>query len=131
MRLIKICLLAFLLASEAHAGQAGLSILRETRDGIIYLDLANIQKQGQIQRVMSSQDFHRKQVIDGHDYLSAKAWYEVDCAGKQIRQTSLEVFAENMSMGGVVHSKSEPLPWASAGEQSLSGLIWRAVCERP
>ena len=128
---IKIFLLSVLLMSEAYAGQAGLAILRETRDGIIYLDLANIQQQGQIKRVMSSQDFHRKRTIDGHDYLSAKAWYEVDCAAKQIRQTSLEVFAENMSMGGAVHSKSEPLPWAAAEEQSLPGLIWRAVCERP
>jgi hypothetical protein len=80
---------------------------------------------------MSSQDFHRKQTIDGHDYLSAKAWYEVDCAAKQIRQTSLEVFAENISMGGAVHSTSEPLAWAAAEEQSLPGLIWRAICERP
>ena len=121
---------SFLLAgvSVAHAGQAGLSILRETRDGILYLDRDSIEKQGTIQRVMSTQDFHRVQNLDGHDYLSAKAWYEVDCAAKKIRQVSLEVFPENMAMGGAVHSKTEPQPWTDADDNSRTGVVWKGVC---
>lgn len=123
-------IVSFMLAavSLAQAGQAGLSILRETRDGILYLDRDSIAKEGSIQRVMSTQDFHRVQNLDGHDYLSAKAWYEVDCAAKKIRQVSLEVFPENMAMGGAVYKKTEPTPWADADDNSRPGVVWKGVC---
>ena len=114
--------------SVAHAGQAGLSILRETRDGILYLDRDSIAKEGGIQRAMSTQDFHRLQNLDGHDYLSAKAWYEVDCAAKKIRQVSLEIFPENMAMGGAVYKKTEPTPWVDADDNSRPGVVWKGVC---
>ncbi len=122
-----------MLAAEsfAYAGQTGLCILRETRDGILYLDRDSIEKQGTIQRVMSTQDFHRVQNLDGHDYLSAKAWYEVDCAAKKVRQVSLEVFPENMAMGGAVHSKTEPQAWADADDNSRPGVVWKGVCGKP
>ncbi len=128
MRLPVIFLFLWSAVSAAHAGQAGLSILRETRDGILYLDRESIEKQGNIQRVMSTQDFHRVQNLDGHEYLSAKAWYEVDCTAKKVRQVSLEVFPENMAMGGALYTKTEPQPWADADDNSRPGIVWRGVC---
>ncbi|MEK0427992.1 MAG: hypothetical protein RL001_519 [Pseudomonadota bacterium] len=124
---------SFMLAAVAfaHAGQAGLSILRETRDGILYLDRDSIQKKDNIQRAMSTQDFHRVQNLDGHDYLSAKAWYEIDCASKKIRQISLEVFPENMAMGGTLHSKTEAQAWTEADDNSQPGVVWKGVCGKP
>lgn len=131
MRISIIVFFLLVTAPVAYAGQAGLSILRETRDGILYLDRDSIEKQGEIQRVMSTQDFHRLQKLDGHDYLSAKAWYEVDCAGKKIRQVSLEVFPENMAMGGAVYKKTEPQPWSEAEDNSRLGVVWKGVCGKP
>lgn len=131
MRMPMIFSLTLAVLSVAHAGQAGLSILRETRDGILYLDRDSIEKQGNIQRVMSTQDFHRVQNLDGHDYLSAKAWYEVDCAAKKIRQVSLEVFPENMAMGGAVYSKTEAQDWTDADNNSRPGVVWKGVCGKP
>ena len=130
MRLL-ICYFMLATASVAHAGQAGLSILRETRDGILYLDRESIQKQGAVQRVMSTQDFHRLQKLEGHEYLSAKAWYEVDCATKKVRQVSLEVFPENMAMGGAVYSNNDPQPWTDADDNSRPGVVWKGVCGKP
>ncbi len=131
MRLSITGLLVLAAVSVTHAGQAGLSILRETRDGILYLDRESIEKQGSIQRVMSTQDFHRVQILDGHEYLSAKARYEVDCAAKKIRQVSLEVFPENMAMGGVVHSTTEAQAWSDADEDSRAGVVLKGVCGKP
>lgn len=131
MRLSPLFLLLLTAASIAQAGQPGLSILRETREGILYLDRDSLQKQGNIQRVMSTQDFHRVQNLDGYEYLSAKAWYEVDCTAKKVRQVSLEVFPENMAMGGAVHTKTEPQPWADADDNSRPGIVWRGVCGKP
>ncbi len=131
MRLSPLFLLLLTAASIAQAGQPGLSILRETCEGILYLDRDSLQKQGNIQRVMSTQDFHRVQNLDGYEYLSAKAWYEVDCTAKKVRQVSLEVFPENMAMGGAVHTKTEPQPWADADDNSRPGIVWRGVCGKP
>jgi len=131
MRLPMIFSFMLVAASLAHAGQAGLSILRETRDGILYLDRDSIEKKDHIQRVMSTQDFHRVQNLDGHEYLSAKAWYEVDCASKKIRQVSLEVFPDNMAMGGAIYSKTEPQAWTAAADDSHPGVIWKGVCGKP
>jgi hypothetical protein len=123
MRLSITGLLVLAAVSVTHAGQAGLSILRETRDGILYLDRESIEKQGSIQRVMSTQDFHRVQILDGHEYLSAKARYEVDCAAKKIRQVSLEVFPENMAMGGgTQHDRSASLVRCRRGQPRRRGL---------
>lgn len=122
-------LMAAVILPSAQA--AGLGILRETRDGILYLDRDTLEKTSNGQRVLSSQDFHRVQKYKGHDFLSAKVWYEVDCGAKKVRQLSLEIFEENMAMGGAVYSESEPEPWADADEVSRSGMVWTGVCGKP
>ena len=50
-----------MLAAEsfAYAGQTGIYILRETRDGILYIDRDSIQKKDNMQCLISKQDFHR------------------------------------------------------------------------
>lgn len=131
MRLTVLAIASLLMVVTTLPAQAALNILRETRDAILYLDSDSTEKSGNIQRVMSTQDFHRLQRLNGHEYLSAKAWYEVDCAGKKIRQVSLEIFPENMAMGGAVHSDTEPQPWQDPAEATRHGAVWKGVCGRP
>ena len=109
-------------------GQSNLSAYTFGLMGYKTPNIDSIAKEGSIQRAMSTQDFHRLQNLDGHDYLSAKAWYEVDCAAKKIRQVSLEIFPENMAMGGAVYKKTEPTPWADADDNSRPGVVWKGVC---
>jgi hypothetical protein len=74
-----------MLAAEsfAYAGQTGLCILRETRDGILYIDRDSIQKKDNMQCLISKQDFHRVWNLDGHDYQGTKAWHQIGCASKE------------------------------------------------
>ena len=123
--------IATLITVLALPAQAALSILRETRDGILYIDSDSIEKKGNVQRVMSTQDFHRLQRLNGHESLSAKAWYEVDCTGKKIRQVSLEIFPENMAMGGAVHSDTEVQAWLEPSENTRHGAVWKGLCGQP
>jgi len=63
MRVLTPILGSLLMAVVAMPAHAALDILRETRDAILYIDRAGIEKQGNIQRVMSTQDFHRTRWI--------------------------------------------------------------------
>lgn len=107
---------------------AGLNVLLETREGILYVDKDGAEKQGSILRVMSTHDFHRLQKLHGQEYLSAKAWYEVDCTEKKIRQVSLEIFPENMAMGGALHKDTEVESWATPEPGTRNGIIWKGIC---
>ena len=107
---------------------AALSILVETRDGILYIDKEAAEKQGNILRVMSTQDFHKPQTLNSHEYLSAKAWYDVDCDGKKIRQVSLEIFPENMAMGPTLHKESEAEAWLASDQSRRHEAIWKGIC---
>ena len=131
MRVLTPILGSLLMVVVAMPAHAALDILRETRDAILYIDRAGIEKQGNIQRVMSTQDFHRLQKYNDHEYLSARAWYEVDCAAKKIRQVSLEIFPENMAMGGAVYSDKEVQDWQDPAEVTRHGAIWKGVCTQP
>ena len=85
-------------------------------------------KKDNIQPVTSTQDFHQVTNLGGHEYLSARAWYEVDCAPKKIRQVSLEVFSDNMAMGGTIYSKTEAQAWTAAADDSHPCVIRKGVC---
>lgn len=76
---------------STHAYSA-LTILAETREGLIYIDQSSLEKTTSTQKVAITQDFHEMQALGTHEYLSSRSWYEVDCAGKQLRQTRIEIF---------------------------------------
>jgi len=121
-------LISLMMVMLSWPAQAGLSILLETRDGILYVDKDGAEKQGNILRVMSTHDFHRIQKLNDKEYLSARAWYEVDCKEKKIRQVSLEIFPENMAMGGALHKDTEAQPWAAPDPGTRNGIIWKGIC---
>jgi hypothetical protein len=125
MRSYVMSLIMVMFCWPAHAG---LNVLLETREGILYVDKDSAEKQGSILRVMSTHDFHRLQKLHGQEYLSAKAWYEVDCTEKKIRQVSLEIFPENMAMGGALHKDTEVQPWATPESGTRNGIIWKGIC---
>lgn len=120
--------ISLMMAVICWPAHAALSILTETRDGILYIDKEGAEKQGNILRVMSTQDFHHPQTHQSHEYLSAKAWYDVDCAGKKIRQVSLEIFPENMAMGKALHNDTQAQEWLGADQNPRHAAIWKGIC---
>jgi hypothetical protein len=127
MRIFLISLMMTMCSWPVHAA---LSILTETRDGILYIDKEAAEKQGNLLRVMSTQDFHKPQTLNGHEYLSAKAWYDVDCVGTKIRQVSLEIFPENMAMGPTLHKESEAQAWVASDQSRRYEAIWKGICSQ-
>lgn len=114
----------------AAAGQsfAGWTLLRETHDGILYIDRDGAEKTANGWRVDSSQDFHRQQTHDGKEYLSERSRYEIDCGAKKIRSLSVERFPENMAGGDVVHVDKKAGDWSMPAKGGAAETILNSLC---
>jgi len=119
---------AALISTDAHSA---LTILTETREGLIYIDQSSVDKTTSTKKVAITQDFHEMQALGTHEYLSSRSWYEVDCAGKQLRQTRIEIFPQNMAMGGIVQEDSKIQAWTTSEQGKLQSLVWTALCSKP
>jgi hypothetical protein len=126
--MMRIFLFSLMMTMCCWPAHAALSILVETRDGILYIDKEGAEKIGNIVRVMSTQDFHKPQTLKSYEYFSAKAWYDVDCDGKKIRQVSLEIFPENMAMGGSLDNDTQVQAWITPDQGSRQAAIWKGIC---
>ena len=110
---------------------SALSILAETREGLIYIDQQSLEKKATTQTVAITQDFHEIQTLGTHEYLSSRSLYEVDCVDKKLRQIRIEVFPQNMAMGGVLKEDVQIQSWTTADQGKLQSLVWKALCGNP
>lgn len=119
-------LIALLIASSP--GFAGWTLVQESHDGIVYIDRDDAEKTANGWKVNSSQDFHKVQRLAGHEYLSARMRYDIDCGARKIRTLSMELFPENMAGGGALYANSSPGDWAMPEKGSSLDLIWSSLC---
>lgn len=110
---------------------SALSILAETREGLIYIDQQSVEKKATTQTVAITQDFHEIQTLGTHEYLSSRSLYEVDCSDKKLRQIRIEVFPQNMAMGGVLQEDAQTQAWTTPDQGKLQSLVWKALCGKP
>jgi hypothetical protein len=122
--IVKVLLLGLL----APTAMAGLALVGETKESIIYINLDAAEKSGVLIKAEGSQDFHQQQTMAGHAYLSAKFVNEYDCDKKLVRQLSLSIYPENMANGGAVHSHNEATPWAAPTAGSAMDMMWKKAC---
>jgi len=119
-----VCLLAF----SALAAQAGLALVGETKESIIYINLDAAEKKGDVVKAEGSQDFHQQQRLADHLYLSAKFIHEFDCAKKQARQLSLSIYPENMANGGALLTDTQAKEWGTPAAGSAQALMMNKAC---
>lgn len=110
---------------------AGLALVGETKESIIYINLDAAEKNGAIIKAEGSQDFHQQQTAAGQQYLSAKFIHEFDCEKKQARQLSLSTYPENMANGGALQTDNEAKPWAAPVAGSAVDMMWKKACLKP
>ncbi len=128
MRQLLVVLATGLTAFQAHAG---LALVGETKESIIYINLDGAEKNGALIKAEGSQDFHQQQHWGGVDYLSAKFVNEFDCEKKQTRQLSLSIYPENMANGGALNTDTEAKPWAALTAGSALEMMWKKACAKP
>ncbi len=120
--------LGMLVSTDA---MSALTILAETREGLIYIDQTSVEKTTSTHKVAITQDFHEMQTLGTHEYLSSISWYEIDCAGKKLRQIRIEIFPQNMAMGGLLQEDPQTQAWTTPEQGKLQSLIWSALCGKP
>lgn len=120
--------LGMLVSTDA---MSALTILAETREGLIYIDQTSVEKTTSTHKVAITQDFHEMQTLGTHEYLSSISWYEIDCQGKKLRQIRIEIFPQNMAMGGLLQEDSQTQAWTTPEQGKLQSLIWSALCGKP
>ena len=108
--------------------KSALTILAETKEGLIYIDQNSIEKTASTVRVSITQDFHEMQTLGTREYLSSISWYEIDCTGKKLRQIRIEIFPQNMAMGGLLQEDSKNQNWTTPEQGKLQSLLWTAHC---
>ena len=111
-----------------NVSHAALTLVTETKEGIVYVDLDSAEKNGDLIKVHGSQDFHRLQNLSDTNYLSAKFVNEFHCEKKEVRQISLSVYPENMANGEVLKTDTEIKPWSTPATGSPLELMLKKVC---
>ena len=125
MRKLLVVLATGLMAFQAHAG---LALVGETKESIIYINLDGAEKNGALIKAEGSQDFHQQQQLSGHVYLSTQFTYEFDCEKKQSRQLKLSIYPENMANGGALLSDTDTKAWSAPAAGSSTDLMWKKAC---
>lgn len=107
---------------------AGMSLVGETKESIIYINLDAAEKNGDLLKAEGSQDFHQQQQLDGHTYLSAKFIHEFDCSKKQVRQLALSIYPENMANGGALLNDQQAKEWTRPAPGTAQAMMLNKAC---
>ena len=111
--------------NQAHAA---IEILRETKDGIAYVDPDSIAKANDITKVIVLQDFHRMQSHADQSYLTSKTEFGFDCKTKMVQQLAITLFPENMGNGTAVFTEQKVGTMSPIKAGSLEAAVMQKVC---
>jgi len=108
---------------------AGMDLVGETKESIIYINIAAAETSGSVIKADGSQDFHRQQRLGDLVYLSSKFVNEYDCAKKQVRQLALIIYPENMANGGELLNDPQTKDWLTPGAGSAMSMLLLKACQ--
>jgi hypothetical protein len=112
-----------------NAAWAGMDLVGETKESIIYINMGTAQTTGSVVKAEGSQDFHRQQQLGDLVYLSSQFVNEYDCATKQVRQLALRIFPENMANGGELLNDTQAKDWLSPATGSALSMLLLKACQ--
>ena len=111
--------------NQAHAA---IAILRETKDGIAYVDPDSIAKANGLTKVIVLQDFHRMQSHADQSYLTSKTEFGFDCKTKMVQQLAITLFPENMGNGTAVFTEQKVGTMSPIKAGSIEADVMQKVC---
>jgi len=118
-----------LVAFSAQAEWTQIGVSRRADDAFtLYIDLATVQRNGNLVRIWDLQDFREPQTVDGQIYLSEKTQIEFDCEAKKARVLATIDCAGRLCSGKVVYSDADTSEWTAVGADTLGELEWKAAC---
>ena len=121
-------LAVFMLMLGLSNAWAGWQLVAETRESILYIDLDTAEKNGNLVKADSFQDFHKMQTLAGQSYLASKNRNEYDCAKNLVRQIEFSIFPENMGNGGALFTENKIQDWIPVQAGSSAQSLWKNAC---
>ncbi len=125
MKKILFLCLTVLCFNLAHAA---IEILRETKDGIAYVDPDSIAKANGLIKVTVLQDFHRMQSHADQSYLTSKIEFGFDCKTNMVQQLAMTLFPENMGNGTAVFTEQKAGTMLPVKAGSIEAAVMQKVC---
>lgn len=107
---------------------AAIEILRETKDGIAYVDPDSIAKANGLIKVIVLQDFHRMQSHADQSYLTSKIEFSFDCKTNMVQQLAITLFPENMGNGTAVFTEQKAGAMLPVKAGSIEAAVMQKVC---
>ena len=111
-----------------NTSYAAIEILRETPDGIAYVDPDSIAKSNGLTKVTVLQDFHKMQSHAEQSYLTSKIQLGFDCKAKTVQQLAITLFPENMGNGAPVFADQQAGALSAIKAGSLEAAVMQKVC---
>lgn len=111
-----------------NLAHAAIEILRETKDGIAYVDPDSIAKANGLIKVTVLQDFHRMQSHADQSYLTSKIEFGFDCKINMVQQLAITLFPENMGNGTAVFSEQKAGAMVPVKAGSIEAAVMQKVC---
>jgi hypothetical protein len=111
-----------------NLAHAAIEILRETKDGIAYVDPDSISKLNGLTKVTVLQDFHRMQSHADQSYLTSKIEFGFDCKTNMVQQLAITLFPENMGNGTAVLTEQKAGTMVPIKAGSIEAAVMQKVC---
>ena len=111
-----------------NLAHAAIEILRETKDGIAYVDPDSISKLNGLTKVTVLQDFHRMQSYADQSYLTSKIEFGFDCKTNMVQQLAITLFPENMGNGTAVFTEQKAGTMVPIKAGSIEAAVMQKVC---
>ena len=111
-----------------NLAHAAIEILRETKDGIAYVDPDSISKLNGLTKVTELQDFHRMQSHADQSYLTSKIEFGFDCKTNMVQQLAMTLFPENMGNGTAVFTEQKAGTMMPVKAGSIEAAVMQKVC---
>lgn len=127
MRLLKkICVLSFLIASNAFADWIHIASTMED-DAIFYVSSESIVKTGKFKKSAWEVVNHPNKTRQG--YLSVKVQQEYDCKSNKVRTLYASAHSELFGKGITVKiAEDTPLPWQEMPNGSVATFVRNYIC---
>ena len=125
---MKKIIIALLTLMSVNSSYAAIEILKETPEGIVYVDPDSITKSNGLTKVIVLQDFHKMQSHAGQSYLTSKVQLGFDCKAKIVQQLEITLFPENMGNGAPVFADQQAGAMSAIKAGSLEAVVMQKVC---
>ena len=127
MKKLLLTMIAMILLT-ANVASAAWTAVGETDNYITYVDLATINKSGNMVKMWTLMDFKDQQTLVEGSYQSAKIQYEFKCKEEQRRYLTFSWFFGKMGKGEVVYTNSDVGEWRPIGPDSVDETLWEYAC---